>query len=242
MKKRKISATRKRGKNNRAGFYIALASLSLVIFLVTLFIQINKATTGTLPVRAQSAQDTTPLTAPTNLIVKGNLASARSGGSRDDLTWSLATDSAKVSSYLVYQIVNSSVYDPNPLAEVQTTSYSRQFSVDGYATDYSYYVVAKDTSGNVSPKSNIAHMTGIWGDVLDSTTNRYIRGAQIKAVGNGTSSTYVANYAGAYLLNLSPGDYTVTYSASGYKSQQFTLTVVTNKMTGRNVFLVKSKR
>lgn len=192
--------------------------------------------------KAQELADETAPSAPQELKVIGNLAEARSGGSRDDLAWSPSTDDAGVASYLIFQIISGNVYDPDPIAEVTTTSYSRQFQTDGYASDYSYYVVAKDAAGNLSGQSNIAHMMGIWGDVLDAANSRYVRGTKIQAVGNGNTYNSTANYAGAYLMSLPAGDYEVTYSASGYMPQKYTISVSDNAMSTRNVFLKKLKK
>ncbi|MBI2012098.1 carboxypeptidase regulatory-like domain-containing protein [Candidatus Daviesbacteria bacterium] len=226
--------------------YILLVIVFIVIAIIYLLVNKNDFTFSDLlnfsdRIYAQTAQDLEPPTAPTNLKVTSYLGTKKDEGSRDELVWDPSTDNVGIKSYLIYQIIGPDVYDQNPIAEVETTSYTRQFNVNGYATDYTYYVVALDTNNNKSPQSNLAHMTGIWGDVLDKSNSRHINGAKIEAVSNGTTSTYIANQSGAYLMNLAPGTYDVTYSANGYVPQKFSLTVTDNQMTTRNVFLSKSR-
>ena len=87
--------------------------------------------------------DTTAPTAPT-LTASGTTSSAT------NLSWSGATDNVGVASYDVYQ---GGVFKAN----VSTTTYA----VTGLtaSTTYSFYVIAKDAAGNVSPASNTVSVT-----------------------------------------------------------------------------------
>ena len=87
--------------------------------------------------------DTTAPTAPT-LTASGTTSSAT------NLAWSGATDNVGVASYDVYQ---GGVFKAN----VTTTTYA----VTGLtaSTTYSFYVIAKDAAGNVSPASNTVSVT-----------------------------------------------------------------------------------
>ena len=87
--------------------------------------------------------DTTAPTAAT-LSASGTTSNTTS------LAWSGATDNVGVTGYDVYQ---NGVFKAN----VSTTTYA----VTGLtaATTYSFYVIAKDTAGNVSPSSNTVNVT-----------------------------------------------------------------------------------
>ena len=87
--------------------------------------------------------DTTAPTAPT-LTASGTTSSAT------NLSWSGATDNVGVTSYDVYQ---GGVFKAN----VTTTTYA----VTGLtaSTTYTFYVIAKDAAGNVSPASNTVSVT-----------------------------------------------------------------------------------
>lgn len=91
---------------------------------------------------AAKADDTTPPTAPLNLTV------ASSTSNSVTLTWSAATDNVAVTSYAIY--VNS-VFKQNE------TGLSAAISGLAPSTTYSFYVIAKDGSGNASTASTTAN-------------------------------------------------------------------------------------
>ncbi|HEX2570370.1 MAG TPA: lamin tail domain-containing protein [Polyangia bacterium] len=95
------------------------------------------------------APDTTPPSAPTNLV-----ASAAST-SQIDLTWTAATDNVGVASYNVYRSLDGSNFAP--YINVSDTG----FADTGLAaaTTYSYRVTALDNAGNESPASAVAAAT-----------------------------------------------------------------------------------
>ena len=90
------------------------------------------------------APDTTAPAAPTNLAASGTTVSST------NLTWTASTDNVAVTGYDVYQ--NSVL-----IASVGATTYA----VTGLAaaTTYTFYVIAKDAAGNVSPTSNTVSAT-----------------------------------------------------------------------------------
>lgn len=85
-----------------------------------------------------NAPDTTPPSAPSNLT-----ASATS--TQINLSWNASSDNVGVAGYYVYR--NSA-----RLATVNTTSYGDATATAGVT--YTYYVVAFDAAGNISPQSN----------------------------------------------------------------------------------------
>ena len=88
--------------------------------------------------------DSSPPTAPTNLVVTGHTSSTIS------LAWSAASDNVGVAGYRI-------LAGTTQIGTSATTA----FTVTGLAasSSHSYTVVAADTSGNVSPPSNLASAT-----------------------------------------------------------------------------------
>ena len=83
--------------------------------------------------------DTVPPTAPSGLA-----ATAVNGG-RVDLSWTASTDNVAVAGYRIYR-------DGVQIGATTATTYSDTTAVP--SSSYTYYAVAYDTSGNVSPPSN----------------------------------------------------------------------------------------
>lgn len=92
--------------------------------------------------------DTVPPTTPANLVA------ANPTSSTVDLTWTASTDNVAVAGYDIYA---NGIFK-NTVSGVSTT-------VNGLSasTAYSFYVIAKDTSGNSSPQSNTATETTLAG-------------------------------------------------------------------------------
>lgn len=114
-----------------------------------------------------SAPDTTAPTVPT-LAASGTTANAT------NLSWSGATDNVAVTGYDVYQ---NGVF----IASTASTTYT----VSGLtaSTTYSFYVVAKDAAGNVSPASNTVSVTTLTPDTTAPTA------PTLSASGTTSSST-----------------------------------------------------
>ena len=93
---------------------------------------------------AKKPMDTQPPTAPQNL------ASVSVSQTSVSLKWTASTDNKGVSAYLIYK--NS--------VNIGTTT-GTTYSVSGLtaATTYSFYIKAKDTSGNLSQSSNVLTVT-----------------------------------------------------------------------------------
>jgi len=116
--------------------YKRILSLLLVITLLT--------GTALLTVSAKKVKDSQAPTAPQNLTAASVTQTSVS------LKWNASTDNKAVASYQIYK---NSVY----IASSTGTAYT----VSGLtaATSYSFYVKAKDTSGNLSSSSNILTVT-----------------------------------------------------------------------------------
>jgi chitodextrinase len=114
-----------------------------------------------------SAPDTTAPTAAT-------LSASGTTTTSTNLSWSGATDNIGVTGYDVYQ---------NGTFRASTTSTS--FVANGLtaATAYSFYVVAKDAAGNVSPASNTENVTTLAPDTTAPTA------PTLSASGTTSSST-----------------------------------------------------
>ncbi len=106
---------------------------------------VSQAST-TVPITPPQCQvDTTPPTAPTNLV--GSAA-----GTTVTLSWTAATDNIGVRSYAVYR--GAAVV--GTVTGTSTVPPTTAFVDSGLAanTDYVYYVEARDGQGNASPASN----------------------------------------------------------------------------------------
>lgn len=91
-------------------------------------------------VYAQPINDTTPPTAPSNLVQTGKTSVTTS------FSWTASTDNVGVAGYIVYRngtAVNTSLITGTAYTDTGLTA----------DTTYTYYVVAKDAAGNVSPAS-----------------------------------------------------------------------------------------
>ncbi|MDI9255924.1 reprolysin-like metallopeptidase [Flavobacterium sedimenticola] len=117
-----------------------------------------------------SAPDTTAPTAAT-------LAASGTTASSTNLTWSGATDNVAVTGYDIYQ---------NGVFRASTASTSFTASGLSASTTYSFYVIAKDAAGNVSPASNTVNVTTLTPDTTAPTA------PTVSASGTTSSSTNLA--------------------------------------------------
>jgi chitodextrinase len=100
-----------------------------------------------------SAPDTTAPTAAT-------LSASGTTTTSTNLSWSGATDNIGVSGYDVYQ---------NGVFRATTTATSFVANALTASTAYSFYVIAKDAAGNVSPASNTVNVTTLAPDTTAPT-------------------------------------------------------------------------
>ena len=162
------------------------------------------------------APDTTAPAAPTNLAASGTTVSST------NLTWTASTDNVAVTGYDVYQ--NSVL-----IASVGATTYA----VTGLAaaTTYTFYVIAKDAAGNVSPTSNTVSATTSAASLAyctsqgTSTTDERIGKVVFGTISNTTTGTASyedftalssnATRGTAYTISVTP-TWTSTVYAEGY--------------------------
>lgn len=127
--------------------------------------------------------DTTAPSAPTNLTASGTTQTST------NLSWNASSDNVGVTGYDVYQ-------DGSFLTSVTGTS----TTVNGLspATAYSFFVRAKDASGNVSSNSNTVNVTTLSNSVTyctsqgNNTNDEYINRVQVGSIDNlsGNNSGY----------------------------------------------------
>lgn len=110
-----------------------------IVFLLVFF-----SLTSNFTVTEAAKRDRTPPTAPTNLKAAAITASTVS------LTWTSSTDNVGVKGYDVYR---NNTY----IGNTTTTSYSAGNLSP--STSYSFFVKARDASGNISPASNTITVT-----------------------------------------------------------------------------------
>eukprot|EP00054_Salpingoeca_dolichothecata_P018602 m.114425 g.114425 ORF g.114425 m.114425 type:complete len:336 (+) comp22932_c0_seq1:182-1189(+) len=127
-----------------------------------------------------------------------------------------------------YNYIHGNVSCAEITLELSCTKYPSASSLS------SYWSANKDALINYMLQVHL----GIKGFVRDETTSAAVKDATIHINGN---SHIVKSYIdGAYWRLLLPGNYTMTVGASGYRSQQFPITVTSEQVTELNVFLSTS--
>ncbi len=195
---------------------------------------IANATTPAVP-------DTTAPSTPTGLTA--NLV----GSTQANLVWVASTDNIGVKEYDVYRSTSTTIA-PIKIATVTTNSFGNTGL--SASTTYSYYVIARDATGNSSPASATATITtpapppppistGSITGVVRNAQGSTLKGAKISIVINGVKRTIVTSTNGAYsIVNVAPGNYSLKYSATKYVSQAQNATVIAGQATIKNVTLL----
>ena len=194
---------------------------------------VHSASSAALLVATKSAvtflNDTTPPTAPTNLVL---VSAAKNNAVA--LSWAASTKSTGdkiVAGYRIYRN-GAQVAD---ISGASSTSYS-DTSVSG-STAYTYTVKAYDNPGNLSDASNQLSVTtpisvpntyGIVGTITRNSNG--IAGVLVTlALGNDYNDSAVTDSNGNYYFsNKSNGSYTVTPSLAGYAFNPSSLAVTLN--------------
>lgn len=188
-------------------------------------------TTPTIP-------DTQPPTTPTNL------SATAVSSSQINLSWQASTDNAGPVKYDIYQITGTKG-TPQRVATVTSTSFGKTGL--RAATTYSYFVKAKDASGNQSAASNMVsattlgkkHYSTLLGKVVD-TASSSISGANATLTSDGKEYRVKTDSRGHYQFsNLAAGTYSVTYQAKGYKSQSISTRLSGSDIKRKNITLTK---
>ncbi len=111
----------------------------------------NVGTSAPVTVTVSNVADSTPPTAPTNLVATAMMAKGKI-----KLTWTASTDNVGVAGYEVWRA--SSAAGPfAQIATATTTAYTNGGLASG--STWYYYVTASDAAGNVSPASNTSSAT-----------------------------------------------------------------------------------
>jgi len=163
--------------------------------------------------------------------------------SQVNLTWDASTDNIGVVGYDVYQTIGSG--KPTKIATVPTNSFGNTGLHQ--KTKYTYWVTARDASGNVSPASGTATVTTsirkamhtISGVVSDSKTHKPLVGARVALHDDHTKALYYTGQDGSYTLQVGrTARYTLTYSARGYHAKSKTVLVDASSVVIQNAELV----
>ena len=126
-----------------------LCSFLIAVLLLTLY-------TGDFSAKANKKIDTVPPTSPTNLTA------FQIGDTSAVLTWTASYDAKGVASYLIYK-------NGINIASVKTIAFTAT-GLSPSAT-YSFYIRAKDYSGNISPVSNTVTVTTLTPPVTSSAAS-----------------------------------------------------------------------
>jgi len=192
----------------------------------------TSSTSNTATVTTPAAPDTTPPSAPTNLVATPG------SSSQINLSWTASTDNVGVTGYDIYR-------NSTKIAKVTTTS----FGDTGLAasTTYSYFVKAMDAVGNTSSPSNTATATtlnpsikgNITGTVF-SSAGGVVAGAKLTIFVSGSKRTYYTSSFGIYFIDSIPvGTYDLRVSAQRFAQQQVQVSVIANTTTTKDITLQK---
>jgi M6 family metalloprotease-like protein len=165
--------------------------------------------------------------APTGLSATGVSAS------QINLTWTAS--SGFPASYDVYR-------NGTKIGSSTSTNYS---DTGLSAGSYNYYVIAKNSIGSSSPSATVSGTTqtvSLTGTVY-SSAGGVVSGAAVSINYGGSTKTVTTTSVGNYSFsNIPAGNYTVSYSASGYKSQSIKVSITSGQTLVKNITLSKSGR
>jgi chitodextrinase len=176
-------------------------------------------------IKTPAVADVQPPTKPESLT-----ATALSS-TQIDLKWTASSDNVGVAGYDVYRVAGSATAT-KVATNIKGTSFGDAKLNPN--TRYTYYVVARDSAGNLSPASaKVSAQTksapkrlSIRGVVRDEASHKPVAHALV-TFRSGTSTKYYAtNKRGEYAINhLADGRYVLTYKADGYRSAAATITM-----------------
>ncbi len=198
----------------------------------------NASTASTsVQVKTPNQPDTQAPSAP------GSLTAVAVGTSQINLSWTASTDNVGVAVYDVYRAVGSGT--AAKVGTVSTLSYGDTGL--SASTNYSYYVVARDTAGNASAQSNTATAQtaakppkkgrgNVKGKVT-YTANSY-QHAHVSIRINGVKHTYDTTKSGSFLITDVPtGSYRLKFDAEGSYNKEVTVNIEADKTKTQNVTL-----
>lgn len=189
-------------------------------------------------VTTPNISDTQAPSAPSN--VSAQVASS----SQINLRWNASTDNVGVASYDVYRAVGNGT--AAKVAAVNTLSYG-DTGLQA-STAYSYYIMARDSGGNVSDKSATISATTsaqsqpvvgrgkLYGKV--TFTRNPERRARVVLTVNGVKQIHDTTRLGYYYITSIPaGTYNVSYEATGSYTKVVTLKIEAGRDTIQDVIL-----
>lgn len=179
--------------------------------------------------------DTLPPSPPTSL------AATAVSSSQINLIWNPSMDNIGVTGYNIYR---DNIY----VASTSGTTYGDTNLTA--STSYTYYVKAKDASGNLSTNSNIQTIStlavqvlnGIVSGIVSSTPGVVASGVKVVINLNGTSLTAYTNSLGFYTFtNLPAGKYSIVFTAKKYPKQTVFINILNGQTTTLNILLSAKK-
>lgn len=159
-----------------------------------------------------------------------------------NLSWDASSDNVRVTMYDIYR-------DGSYISSTSTNTFGDTGLTP--ATLYSYYVVAKDVAGNISPQSNLAQATteplvttGVLDGTVYSSTGGVVAGVKVSInIAKKTEYISYTDASGQYSIgNIPPGIYTVKYNPdSSYMSASTTVQIEVGVATTQDITLNKKK-
>lgn len=176
--------------------------------------------------------------------IPSNVKAVAAGMSQINVSWTASADNVGVVAYDVYRTTGT--ITAAKVATVSTTSYGDTGLAA--ATQYKYYVIARDNAGNASGKSATATAKtdtkvkpvkrgSLTGKVSFSKKQWWNRPIVMLEV-NGHRRMYSVKSDGTYTIsNLPAGKYRVKYGAFGARTQTVTVKIEAGKVMTQNVTL-----
>jgi fibronectin type 3 domain-containing protein len=155
------------------------------------------------------------------------LTAVAANASQVNLSWTKSEDNTGIAGYDVYRGVKDSF---QMIGTTLVNTFGDTSVVAG--TQYTYYVIARDFSGNSSPKSETAVVmtsaaptqTHRIHGIIRQAGDKPLPGAKLSHTLGGVAHISQANRSGFYAVqNLKDGDYVLTAYKHGYESNDVTI-------------------
>ncbi len=175
--------------------------------------------------------------------VPANLTATAVSESQINLSWTASTDNIGVSGYEIYR--QTGISPAQKIATVTQTTFGDTTLIAN--TSYTYTVKARDAAGNTSAPSsgatattqaaiNNSELVG----VVRNARRHPIAGAKVSLMIDGTLRTFTTTSKGTYdIFPISGGNYSITYSATGYRTTVINRKIDPGTRVNQNVTLVK---
>lgn len=153
-------------------------------------------------------------------VAPSNLVATNTTETTTTLNWNAATDNVAVTGYDIY--INGNL---------ETTVASNNYTVANLtpATNYQFYIKAKDSAGNISKSSNIINITtddktqpiNYCSSTANNQTYEWVSGVQLENINNTSSASQYTDFTNQ-IANLTSGKSSTILLTPGFQSTAYT--------------------